>query len=96
MQCPATLVAAQGLMSGNLPRAVGGVAGLPHAQTFDKMMSDRKHLVSVLLSFFSLLRLHVCSALLHEAERRGSAAAGSGSDVGADAGGSRLQRFDTY
>ena len=35
------------------------------------MMSDRKPLVSVLLSFFSLLRLHVCSALLREAERCG-------------------------
>jgi hypothetical protein len=34
------------------------------------MMSDRKHLVSVLLSFFSLLRLHVCSPLLREAERK--------------------------
>src|SRR4029450_7909403 len=62
-------LAVQGLMSGNLSRAVGGVAGLPHVQTFDNMMSDRKHLVSVLLSFFSLLRLHVCSALLREAER---------------------------
>src|SRR5574341_1034872 len=35
---------------------VTGVAGLPHPQTFDKMMGDRKYLVSVVLSFLSLVK----------------------------------------
>jgi hypothetical protein len=33
-------------MSENSPRAVAGVTGFFHAQTLDKTMSDRKHLVS--------------------------------------------------
>lgn len=33
----------------------------------DKMMSDRKYLILVLLPFFSLMRLHACSALLRAA-----------------------------
>jgi hypothetical protein len=37
----------------NVSCAVAGIAGLPHSQTFDKTMSDRKHLVCVRLSFFS-------------------------------------------
>ncbi len=49
------------------PYTVAGVAGIPYPQTFDKMMSDRKHLVPILLSFSSLMRLRACSALLREA-----------------------------
>src|SRR3989442_1729353 len=33
-------------MSKNLPRAVPGVAGCSYSRTLDKMMRDRKHLVS--------------------------------------------------
>ena len=35
------------------PYTVTDVAGLSHPQTFDKMMGDRKDLVSVVLSFLS-------------------------------------------
>jgi hypothetical protein len=34
------------LMQGNVPCAVAGVVGCPHAQTLDTMRRDRKHLVS--------------------------------------------------